>query len=279
MSVALLDDLEAGFTITIEVVPPAGPDPEPLLARLAPVADLGVWGFSVATNPVAKPRMSALACCALIDRRLHKPAILHLTTRDHNRLALQGLVWGARALGVGTVLAATGDFVALADRQTTSSVRDVDVLGLIGLAREAGLQVGAVLDFDPSRGGLDVATKRLRAKVAAGAQFVVTQPVYDAAGADALATATAKLDVPVVLGILPLRSARHARFLHAKVAGIEVPEDLRHRMDTAADPVAEGLANAGDVLGLARRSFAGACLMPPFDHFEALAQVLSEEGS
>lgn len=277
MSAAILEDLAAGFVTTVEVVPPAGPDPQPLLAKLAPLAELPIWGFSVASNPVAKPRMSALACCALVNQRTRKPAILHLTTRDHNRLALQGLVWGAKALGIRTVLAATGDFVALANRPTTSSVRDTDVLGLIGLAREAGLQVGVVLDPDPAKGGLSVAAGRLKAKVAAGAQFVVTQPVYAQAEADAMAKATAKLGVPVVLGILPLRSARHARFLHEKVAGIEVPAPLRARMEAAADPVTEGLANARELFSLARAGFAGACLMPPFDHFEGLGSVLGEE--
>ncbi|NIV37912.1 MAG: homocysteine methyltransferase, partial [Anaerolineae bacterium] len=104
------------FTITVEVVPPAGPDPEPILTALGQLAGLTFDGFSVATNPVAKPRMSALALCALIQKRTGRPATLHCTTRDHNRLSIQGLLWGARALGIETVLVATGDYVALGDR-------------------------------------------------------------------------------------------------------------------------------------------------------------------
>ena len=94
------------FYISIEVVPPAGPDAGPLLQSLAALAGLPVDAFSVATNPVAKPRMSAMALCALIQQRTGRTAILHCTTRDHNRLSLQSLLWGARALGIDTILAA-----------------------------------------------------------------------------------------------------------------------------------------------------------------------------
>ena len=126
------------FTITVEVVPPAGPDAESLLAALAGITSPLVDGFSVASNPVARPRMSALALSFLIQRRVSRPAILHATSRDHNRLSTQSLLWGARALGISTLLAATGDYVALGDRARTTTVRDLDVymvLGAIGFDR------------------------------------------------------------------------------------------------------------------------------------------------
>lgn len=267
---------EAGkFTITVEVVPPAGPDAEPVLAKLEALVPLPFDGFSVATNPVAKPRMSALALCVLIQQRTGRPAILHCTTRDHNRLSIQSLLWGARALGIETVLAATGDFVALGDRARTTTVRDVDVFALVRLAREAGLHTGVVLDPHPESDGLEEAVRRLERKVEAGAQFAVTQPVYDEASARTLAEATRHVGIPVLLGILPLRTARHAEFLHHKVAGIAVPEPVRERMRRASDPVAEGVANARQMLAAARQHFAGACLMPPFDHYEVLFEIFS----
>lgn len=267
--------LDQGFAVSVEVVPPKGPDPEALLERLAVLQGLDFWGFSVATNPVAKPRMSALAFCRRLTEASGRPAILHATTRDHNRLSLQSLLWGARALGIGSLLAASGDFVALPDRSSTTTVRDIDVLELVRLGRGCGLCTGVVIDPDPAKGGLQRAAQRLLDKVAAGAQFAVTQPVYDEPGADALAAAVAGCGVPVVLGILPLRTPRHAEFLHAKVAGIAVPEAVRGAMQQAADPVAAGVANARRMLALARQRFAGACLMPPFDHFEVLARVLA----
>jgi methylenetetrahydrofolate reductase (NADPH) len=262
------------FIVTIEVVPPDGPDPESVLSALESLAELPFYGFNVATNPVAKPRMSAMALCTLIQQRTKKPAVLHLTTRDHNRLSLQGELWGTKALGVDTVMVATGDFVAFNDRGNTTTVRDTDVYGLVRLARESGLRTGVAFDTHPEYNGLARAVDRLKKKVDAGAQFAVTQPVYDESGADEIADATRKIGIPVIMGILPLRTPRHAEFLHTKVAGISVPDALRQRMHRAPDPVAEGTANAREMVDTARSRFAGACIMPPFDHYEAMLDIL-----
>lgn len=262
------------FVVTVEVIPPDGPDPEKVLSALESLATLPFYGFSVATNPVAKPRMSAMALCAMIQQRTKKPAILHLTTRDHNRLSLQSELWGARALGLTTVMVATGDFVALKDRGNTTTVRDADVYRLVRMAREAGLRTGVVFDTHPENNGLARAVDHLRRKVAAGAQFAVTQPVYDEPRADEIAEATRGIGIPVIMGILPLRTPRHAEFLNTRVAGITVPDALLQRMNSAADPVAEGAANAREMVDAARNRFAGACIMPPFDHFEIMADIL-----
>ena len=267
------------FTITVEVVPPGGPEAGHLLDALQSLQRLPIDGFSVATNPVARPRMSALALCALLQQKTGRPAILHCTTRDHNRLSLQGLLWGALAMGIETVLITSGDFVALGDRATTTDVRDTDVFGLIEMARSSGLFTGVVLDPGPEAQGLEKPVRRLERKIEAGAQFVVTQPFYDEAGIDELLAATRQIDIPIVLGILPLRTPRHAEFLHFKVSGINVPGEVRKRMSRAEDPVTEGVANAREVLGLARERFAGACLMPPFDRFEMLTDILGEVNS
>ena len=262
------------FVVTVEVVPPDGSDPTKILSALKSLTALPFFGFSVATNPVAKPRMSAMALCAMIQQRTKKPAILHLTTRDHNRLSLQGELWGAKALGIDTVMAATGDFVAFKDRGNTTTVRDADVYDLVGMAREAGLRTGVVFDTHPENNGLARAVEHLQRKVDAGAQFAVTQPVYDEPGADEIADATRQIGIPVIMGILPLRTPRHAEFLHTKVAGITVPDALRQRMHRAADPVAEGAANAREMVDTARTRFAGACIMPPFDHYEVMLDIL-----
>ena len=264
------------FTITVEVVPPEGPQTEALLTALQSLQQLPIDGFSVATNPVAKPRMSAMALCALLQQQTGRPAILHCTTRDHNRLSLQGMLWGALALGIETVLVTTGDFVALGDRATITNVRDTDVLGLVAMARDSGLHTGVVLDPGPESQGLEKPVRRLERKIEAGAQYVVTQPYYDEAGLDELAAATGHIEIPIILGILPLRSARHAEFLHQKVTGINVPRQVRNRMNRAENPVAEGIANAREMLNLARERLAGACLMPPFDRFEMLTSILAD---
>jgi len=266
------------FITTVEVVPPAGADPDPLLKALAELDELPVDGFSVATNPVAKARMSAMALCSLIQQHTHRQAIMHCTIRDHNVISLQGELWGAQALGLHTVLCATGDFVALGDRARTSMVKDVNVYDLVEMARNTGLYTGVVFDTHPEKkDGLQQAVRRLERKTEAGAQFAVTQPVYDRISAERLANATAHIDIPVILGILPLRTHRHAVFLHEKVAGIAVPRHVRSHMETAADPIEAGVRNARDMLGIARERFAGACIMPPFDHFEILPAILRNQ--
>ncbi len=264
------------FTTTIEVVPPAGADAGPILANLESLLDLPFEAFSVATNPLAKPRMSALALCALIQQRLKRPAILHCTTRDHNRLSIHSLLSGAKGLGIETVLVASGDFVALGDMASTTTVRDVDVLDLVRRAREMELYTGVVLDPNPGSTGFRQAVRRLERKVEAGAQFVVTQPIYDKAGAEELEEATKHIEIPLLMGILPLRTARHAEFLHHRVNGITVPERVRERMAHASNTVAEGAANGRQMLAIARQRFAGACIMPPFDHYEVVSDILSQ---
>lgn len=264
----------AAFRVAVEVVPPAGPDPGPILADLDAINTLSFDSYSVATNPVARPHMSALVMATLIQQHTGKPAILHCTTRDHNWLSLQGLLWGARALGIETVLVATGDHVGLQSGGRTTSVRDVDVFGLVSLARGAGLRAGVALDPRPESHRLDYEVQRLRHKVQSGAQFAVTQPVFDEVGAMTLQHATRHIDIPIILGILPLRSARHARFLNDRVSGIAVPQHIQKRMEHASDPASEGVANAREMLALARRSFTGALVMPPFDRYRLLREIL-----
>jgi len=262
------------FTLTIEVVPPESIDSRPLMTALSDLAHLPFDGFSVATNPLAKPCMSAQVICTLIRRQIGKPAILHVTPRDHNRLGIFSLLSGAKALGIDTVMVATGDFVALKDRAHTRGVYDMTVFELVAQAREIGLKTGVVLDPNPGSPGFETAVKRLERKVAAGAQFIVTQPVYDMDGVMQLAEVTQHLGVPLLMGILPLRTPRHAEFLHHRVAGITVPRSVRDRMARAGDPVAEGAAQARDMLAAARDTFAGACIMPPFNHYEVMAAII-----
>jgi len=270
----MLDRLKSDFTITVEVVTPAGPDPKALLESLGSIGSLPFYGYSVATNPVAKSRMSSLAFCSLIMRSLGKPAVLHCTTRDHNRLSLQGLLWGARALGIDTVLVATGDFVALGERLSTTIVRDVDVFGLVEMAREAGLATGVVMTYHQERSEQEREIRRLERKIERGAQFIVTQPIYDEASAQSLSEVAAGLSTPIVMGILPLRTSRHTDFLHERVAGIYIPEGVRERMGRAGDQIAEGISLAREAVLLARDRFSGVCIMPPFGHYEIVTEII-----
>jgi len=272
---ALIHTLERNFTVTVEVVPPAGADASAVLESLASLDPSLFYGYSVATNPVAKAHLSALALCSLVQARTSKPAILHCTTRDHNALGLQALLWGARALGLDTVLAATGDTIAYRRRYHTTAVGDLDVFALIGMARQAGLCTGVVFDPRPERDGLKREADRLKRKVESGAQFAVTQPVYSIEAAERVAEATASAGIPILLGILPLRTFRHAEFLHERVAGIAVPEPVRRRMAEARNPPHEGISMSRDLLMRVRGMYSGACLMPPFGHYEIVEAILA----
>lgn len=266
----------AKFQITIEVVPPGGNDPNALLERLSGISHLDFDGFSVATNPVAKSRMSALVFARLLQDRTGKPAIVHLTVRDHNRLGLQSELWGAKASGIETVIAVTGDPSASLPDNPTTTVNDLNVFELISMAGESGLHNGCVLDFRPEVDGLDHEVKRLERKIAAGAKFIVTQPLYDETTAQKIHTATRGFSVPVIMGILPLLSLRHAVFLHDKVAGIAVPENLRQQLEDTDDPLQLCKRQSKEMLALARQYFNGACIMPPFDRFEILIDILND---
>ena len=270
----MLDFARGGFLLTVEVVPPRGPDASGLLEALRPLAALGFQAFSVATHPVARPHMDALATCALLERATGKPAILHCTPRDHNRLALQGLLWGARALGIQTVLVAGGDRIALAERGLTG-VRDLDVFALIRLAAQAGLQVGVVLSPRDGARGLRREAQRLRRRRRRAPASWSPSRCIRARKPRRWREAARPAGLPVLLGVLPLRTPRHAEFLHRRVAGIRVAPGAQRRLLQAADPAAEGLALAREMLAVARLSFAGACLMPPFGRYEILTPLLA----
>ena len=265
----------AEFTIYVEVVPPAHADPEPLLTALGKLAPLPIDAFNIATNPVAKPRMSALAFSSLVQRETGKPAVLHITTRDHNRLSLQSLLWGARALGIERVLVTTGDYPPAKDENPASMVADLTVFELIQLAVKDNFQTGVV--YQPPAGKLAPSLDRLRRKRDLGASFVITQPFYDRRGADRLARAAEACQLPLLPGILPLRSYRHARFMHQRVAGIIIPRPLLIRLEDSPRPERTGLDNAREMIALARARFPGMCLMPPFQAYQMLFKLLDQE--
>lgn len=261
------------FTRLIEVVPPAHGNPESHLSVLEETSALPIAGFTVATNPVAKARMSALALASLIRQQTGKPAVLHITPRDHNRLALQGLLWGAKALHIETVLLTTGDIPAA--QSSVTIVGDVNLFDFIRLAREAELQVGVVFDPASAPDETAPAVERLQKKISLGAEFVITQPVYQPDTARQWADLLHPLGAQVLLGVLPLRSAKHARFMHTRVDGIEIPPQLLTDLERSEDPAALGLEHARRLIRLARDHFQGVCLMPPFQQYHLGFELLA----
>ena len=201
---------------------------------------------------MARVRMGAMAVAFGIQHDLDLECLVHVTTRDRNLMALESELLGAHALGVRNILALTGDPPRIGDYPTGSGVWDVDSIGLIEiLARlnrgedQAGSPIGQQATFtiacalDPTAADTKTEWDRLERKLAAGAHLVMTQPLYDAAQVETMLAESRRrfgprgFPVPLLLGVLPLVSARHAEFLHNEVPGITIPEATRARMRAA----------------------------------------------
>jgi homocysteine S-methyltransferase len=213
---------------------------------------------------------------------------MHFTCRDRNLMGIQADLLGAHALGIRNILAMTGDPPRAGDYVNATAVFDVDAIGLVRIIR--GMNEGADATGnsigEPTAFGIGVAldpgvadpareADRLLAKIEAGAMWVQTQPVYDLERLEAFLRRVGRLPVPLVVGILPLHSSRHAEFLHNEVPGITVPDAVRARLRAAGDHALRiGIETAQDTLAEVRRRYGGAYLMPSFGRFEVVAEVL-----
>jgi len=278
------------FVASVEIDPPKGLNPTKALEGARLLKDAGVDFINVADSPMARVRMSALTMCYLIQHQVGVETILHLTTRDRSLMGLQSELLGAHAVGVRNIIALTGDPPSLGDYPDSSAVYDVDSIGLIRVlqrlnagADSAGASIGRPAGFtiacavDPTRADLALEAERLRAKLAAGAHVVMTQPIYDPASWQQLLEAYGedRLPVPVLAGILPLQSSRHAEFLHNEVPGITLSEEARERMRLAGpDGRREGVKMAQELLLQLQPLVQGVYLMPSFGRYEVAAEVL-----
>lgn len=287
----LREKLDRGeFVVSVEIDPPKGLNPAKALDGARLLKEAGVDFINVADSPMARVRMSAPTLCYLIQHQVGVETLLHLTTRDRSLMGLQSELLGAHAVGVRNIIALTGDPPSLGDYPDSSAVYDVDSIGLIRVlqhlnagADSAGASIGRPAAFtiacavDPTRDDLEHEAERLRAKLDAGAHLAMTQPIYDSAvwrrflevfGAD-------RLPVPVLAGILPLQSSRHAEFLHNEVPGITLSDEARERMRRAGpDGRREGVKMAQELLLELQPLVQGVYLMPSFGRYEVAAEVL-----
>jgi homocysteine S-methyltransferase len=287
----LREKLERGeFVISVEIDPPKGLNPTKALDGACLLQEAGVDFINVADSPMARVRMSALTLCYLIQHRTGVETILHLTTRDRSLMGLQSELLGAHAVGVRNIIALTGDPPSLGDYPDSSAVYDVDSIGLIRVLESlnagtdsAGASIGRPAGFtiacavDPTRADLEHEAGRLRAKLEAGAHVVMTQPIYDPASWTRFLEAygVERLPVPVLAGILPLQSSRHAEFLHNEVPGITLSDEARERMRLAGpEGRREGVKMAQELLQELRPLVQGVYLMPSFGRYEVAAEVL-----
>jgi len=277
------------FVATVEVAPPRGLNPAKVLAGARLLKEAGVDAVDVTDSARARLSMSPIATCALIQQQVGIEAIIHLTTRDRSLMGLQADLLGAHALGLRNVLALTGDPPSLGNYPNSTAVYDVDSVGLIGILKQmnegvdiGGNAIGAPAGFtiacavDPTRDDLAEEARRLKRKIAAGAHFVMAQPIFDLDRWRRFLDLYGTVEIPVLLGILPLQNTRHAEFLHNEVPGIVLTDRVRQRMAEAGnDGRHVGIALAQELIVEAKDLVQGIYMMPSFGRYEQAAAVLS----
>jgi methionine synthase / methylenetetrahydrofolate reductase(NADPH) len=291
--------LAAGrFVVTVEMEPPRSFNAAELVAAAQTLADAGADAIDVADSPMAKMRMSAWAACRLVQENVGIGTVLHFPTRGRNLLRLQGDLLGAHALGIRNLFVCLGDPVTIGDYPHGGDNVDVTATGLLALITEAfntgvdraGTSIGTPTSFfagaavSPSAPDLEREARLLKRKVDAGARFLLSQPFYSVAPLVALREtyekiAGAPLAVPLIAGVLPLQSARHAEFLHNEVPGIDIPDVARERLRRASgDPESawrEGFVMAADLIASLRsEGVAGIYVMPQFGRYDRAAEVV-----
>jgi homocysteine S-methyltransferase len=278
------------FVVSVELDPPKGADAGRIMDRAQYCKENEIDAVNVADGPRASARMSAQSLCVLMQTKVGVDTILHYTCRDRNLLGIQSDLLGAYALGLRNILAITGDPPKLGDYPDATAVYDVDSIGLIRIMDHlnhgrdlAGNAIGPPLGIhigcgaDPSKPDLEKEVRRLEEKIKAGAEYVMTQPVYDPKTVETFLGMIRHLQVPVLIGILPLYSHKNAEFLHNEVPGMTIPEDIRERMRKAGsgeDAQAEGVRIAQEALLAVRDLVQGAYVMPPFNKVDLAVRVI-----
>ena len=282
------------FVISVEIDPPRSIRIDRTIDAARLLRDAGTDAVNVSDSAMARVRMGAMAVAFGIRQALDLECVVHVTTRDRNLMALESELLGAHALGIRNILALTGDPPRVGDYPTGTGVWDVDSIGLIEiLARlnrgedQAGSPIGQPASFtiaaalDPTAHDAATEWDRLERKLAAGAHLVMTQPLYDVPQVEAMLAEARRrfgpggFPVPVLLGVLPLVSTRHAEFLHNEVPGITIPDAARERMRTAgAGGTEAGIEMADALLAAVDDGVAGTYLMPSFGRYEQAAELV-----
>jgi methionine synthase I (cobalamin-dependent)/5,10-methylenetetrahydrofolate reductase len=278
------------FAVSVELTAPAGTSIDKVKADVAALRAGGVDVINIADGPRASARMSNLAVCARLAAETGVEPILHVCARDRSFLGLVAHLLGAHGLGIRNLVIITGDPPKMGDFPFSTPVYDVDSIGLLRIAAglnggvdPAGKELGDGAAFvlatgaEPGAHDYDRELRRLEEKRAAGAELVMTQPVYDPRTLDRFLTDVAPMGLPIMVGLLPLASHRNAEFLHNEVPGMSIPAEYRQRMEkVGSGPAAraEGVRIAQEALAAVKHRVAGAYIMPPFNRVDAALAVL-----
>lgn len=281
----LSEQLDNGqFVVTAEIAPPKGTDLSEALAAVEKLT--GIAAVNVTDNQGANMRLSSLALAARLQQQ-GTETVLQLTCRDRNRMALQSDLLGAASFGIENLLLLSGDHSKFGDHPDSRPVFDLDSVQLLDMA--AGLMAGTdmagksldgVPEFfpgaavNPAAEPFELMFQKVAKKVDSGARFFQTQSVFDRETLERFMLAMQPLQVPVIAGVLLIRSSRMARFLNDNIPGVQVPETLVQRLASAEDPLAEGVEIAREAVAWARDHCQGVHLMT-LGHEDKIPAILA----
>lgn len=281
------------FVIAVEMDPPRGLSTHKLLAGASLLAESGADVINVADSPMARMRMSPWAVCDVIQRKVGIETVLHFPTRGRNLLRVQGDLLASHALNVRNVFVVMGDPTAIGDYPNAMDNFDLVPSGLIKLIKRgfnvgvdhSGVDigqptsffVGCALNLTPQN--FDEEIKTLQRKLRNGADFILTQPIYDPEVArkflNYYESQHGQLPIPLLIGILPLASPRHAAFLHHEVPGILIPDGIQRRMaETSENSAFTGIEIAIELIQQMRSFAQGVYLMPAFNRFDYASEII-----
>jgi methionine synthase I (cobalamin-dependent)/5,10-methylenetetrahydrofolate reductase len=282
--------LRKGFVVSVEVNPPVGLDPQKAVDAARMLKAGGVDVINIADGARAQARMGNIALAVRLQREAGIETLLHVCGRDRNLLGSLAHLLAAHDFGVRNLVIVTGDPPKVGDFPDATAVYDLDSIGILKMAARlnhgvdpGGKPLGGVTSFvlatgaEPAALNYNREIERLRAKKLAGAELVMTQPVYDVDVLERFLADIAPLGLPVLVGILPLASYRNAEFLHNEVPGMQVPDAVRERMRKVGGGVAgrkEGVAIAREMLAQVKDRVQGAYIMPPLEKYELALEVI-----
>jgi methionine synthase / methylenetetrahydrofolate reductase(NADPH) len=283
------------FVISVEMDPPRGLSTHKLIAGASLLTEAGADIINVADSPMARMRMSAWAVCDVVQRRVNVETTLHFPTRGRNLLRVQGDLLAAHALGIRNVFVIMGDPTAVGDYPEAMDNYDLVPSGLIKLIKQgfnegvdhSGTSIGQPTNFfvgaalnlcapEPDR-----EMQNLRRKIRAGADFFLTQPIYRPEDGSGFLLSYemkyGKLERPILVGILPLVSLKHANFLNHEVPGISIPDKIIQRMEQAGEHAAEeGVRIAVELIEQIKPWAQGVYIMPQFSRFDLIAEIIEK---
>jgi methionine synthase / methylenetetrahydrofolate reductase(NADPH) len=282
------------FLTMVEIVPPKGIDPAKEIAGARFLKSVGVDAINIPDSPRASARMSNIMLCILIQQQVGIETVLHYTCRDRNVLGIQSDLLGVSAIGLRNVLCITGDPPKMGNYPDATAVFDVDSIGLVNIVSNlncgldlGGNPIGVSTGFtvgvgaNPGVPNLDEEIRRFEYKVEAGAEYVITQPVFDLRLLEVFLKRIEHCRIPVVAGIWPLTSVRNAEFMKNELR-VSIPDSIIERMSraTSADAArAEGVAIAREMLAAVRPDVQGAQISAPLGRYSSAADVLEALGS